>query len=123
MATLLNGVHGFFNPGEMAALMGPSGSGKTTLLDILSGRKTQGKVEGTLQFGGQKPTAAFLKRYTGQLQALAAAPPAPARRRPAAAAHAPCPRPPSPPPPSPRRAHPAACPASPLHRDRGRGAV
>jgi ABC-type dipeptide/oligopeptide/nickel transport system ATPase component len=66
MATLLNGVHGFFNPGEMAALMGPSGSGKTTLLDILSGRKTQGKVAGTLQFGGQKPTAAFLKRYTGQ---------------------------------------------------------
>ena len=46
--------------------MGPSGSGKTTLLDILSGRKTQGKVEGVLQFGGQTPSAAFLKRYTGQ---------------------------------------------------------
>lgn len=49
----------------MAALMGPSGSGKTTLLDILAGRKTQGKIEGALQFGGEKPTPAFLKRYTG----------------------------------------------------------
>lgn len=65
MASLLHNVSGFFNPLEMAALMGPSGSGKTTLLDILAGRKTQGKIEGVLQFGGQKPTPAFLKRYTG----------------------------------------------------------
>lgn len=65
IASLLHNVSGFFNPAEMAALMGPSGSGKTTLLDILAGRKTQGKIEGALQFGGQKPTPAFLKRYTG----------------------------------------------------------
>jgi ABC-type multidrug transport system ATPase subunit len=65
MASLLHNVSGFFNPLEMAALMGPSGDGKTTLLDILAGRKTQGKIEGVLQFGGQKPTPAFLKRYTG----------------------------------------------------------
>ena len=65
MAALLSSVSGFFEPGECVALMGPSGSGKTTLLDLLSGRKTQGKIDGTLQVGGEKPTAAFLKRYTG----------------------------------------------------------
>lgn len=34
-------------------------------LDVLAGRKSQGKVDGTILFGNQKPTHAFLKRYTG----------------------------------------------------------
>lgn len=48
--------------------MGPSGSGKTTLLDLLAGRKTVGKTEGSLTFGGAKPTPAFLRRYTGYVE-------------------------------------------------------
>jgi ABC-type multidrug transport system ATPase subunit len=45
--------------------MGPSGSGKTTLLDLLAGRKNAGTIDGTVAFAGQKPTPAFLRRYTG----------------------------------------------------------
>ncbi len=45
--------------------MGPSGSGKTTLLDLLAGRKTVGKTQGTLLYGGNKPSMQFLRRYTG----------------------------------------------------------
>ena len=44
---------------------GPSGSGKTTLLDILAGRKTVGRITGSLLFSGQAPTKTFLRRYTG----------------------------------------------------------
>lgn len=33
-------------PGECLALLGPSGAGKSTLLDILSLRKTSGKIQG-----------------------------------------------------------------------------
>jgi ABC-type transport system involved in cytochrome bd biosynthesis fused ATPase/permease subunit len=34
---LLNGLHGFAEPGRIMAIMGPSGSGKSTLLDSLAG--------------------------------------------------------------------------------------
>ena len=43
----------------------PCLSAAQTLLDILSGRKTTGKIEGDVKFGGVKPTHAFLQRYTG----------------------------------------------------------
>ena len=65
---LLSSVSGVFEPGQMSALLGPSGSGKTTLLDVLAGRKTQGTTEGTVQFGGERPSAAFLKRHTGYVE-------------------------------------------------------
>ena len=48
--------------------MGPSGSGKTTLLDLLAGRKTVGKTEGSILFAGNKPTRQFLRRYTGYVE-------------------------------------------------------
>lgn len=34
---ILNGLHGFAEPGKIMAIMGPSGSGKSTLLDTLAG--------------------------------------------------------------------------------------
>lgn len=43
----------------------PSGSGKTTLLDLLAGRKTVGKLDGSIAFAGNKPTPQFLRRFTG----------------------------------------------------------
>lgn len=65
---LLDGVTGYIRAGEMVSLMGPSGSGKTTLLDVLAGRKTVGKATGTVLFDGQRPTRAFLRRYTGYVE-------------------------------------------------------
>lgn len=65
---LLESVTGYFEPRSMSALMGPSGSGKTTLLDLLAGRKTQGRLSGEIRFAGNKPTRAFLRRYTGYVE-------------------------------------------------------
>ena len=39
-------VTGTIFSGDMCAVMGPSGAGKTTLLDIISKRKTEGKIHG-----------------------------------------------------------------------------
>ena len=43
---LLDDVSAVFPPGGASALMGPSGAGNTTLLDVMSGRKTQGRLRG-----------------------------------------------------------------------------
>jgi len=51
--TLLTAISGSFSPGKLTALMGPSGSGKTTLLDVLSGRKNQGTVTGSVLYNGE----------------------------------------------------------------------
>ncbi|KAF5832767.1 P-loop containing nucleoside triphosphate hydrolase protein [Dunaliella salina] len=66
--SLLKGLNGYINPNELTALMGPSGSGKTTLLDVLAGRKNAGVLEGTVLFGSQKPSTAFLRRFTGYVE-------------------------------------------------------
>lgn len=54
---LLNGVTGYFEPGELTALMGESGSGKTTLLNALAGRANYAYVSGEILIDGRLPTA------------------------------------------------------------------
>jgi len=66
---LLSDVTAAFPAGRLTALMGPSGSGKSTLLDLMSGRKTTGRVTGgTVLFAGQRASAPFLRRYAGYVE-------------------------------------------------------
>lgn len=65
---ILEDVSGYFAPGTLTATMGPSGAGKTTFLDIVTGRKTQGSISGSLLYDGKKATKAFLKRYTAYVE-------------------------------------------------------
>ncbi|CAL5200833.1 unnamed protein product [Lathyrus oleraceus] len=61
--TILKGVNGVVEPGEMLAMLGPSGSGKTTLLTALGGR-LGGKLHGKITYNGQ-PFSNVIKRNTG----------------------------------------------------------
>jgi len=66
---ILSNLHGVFAPGKLIALMGPSGSGKTTLMDILSGRKTIGRIEGEILYEGHKNVSAeSLRKNTGYVE-------------------------------------------------------
>eukprot|EP00971_Amphidinium_carterae_P139956 2773079-Amphidinium_carterae.1 len=56
--TILDTCSGYFNPGEVVALMGPSGCGKSTLLDILADKKTAG-YEGDIRVNGQERDELF----------------------------------------------------------------
>lgn len=38
------------------------------IADILAGRKTVGKIEGSLLFAGHKPTRRFLRRYSSYVE-------------------------------------------------------
>jgi ABC-type multidrug transport system fused ATPase/permease subunit len=66
--TLLNGVDGIVNAGEMCALMGASGAGKSTLLDVLAGRKTVGTITGDILFNGAPRSAAVMKSVAYVMQ-------------------------------------------------------
>lgn len=61
---ILNEISGVIERGAMCAVMGQSGSGKTTLLDIISGRKTEGRIRGKILFDGVVPSLATIKKYT-----------------------------------------------------------
>ncbi|KAL7552952.1 hypothetical protein ACHAWF_016199 [Thalassiosira exigua] len=51
--TTLSRVSGKINYNELVAIMGPSGGGKSTLMDILSGRKSVGKLGGEISLLGE----------------------------------------------------------------------
>ncbi|KAI3837891.1 hypothetical protein MKW92_000135 [Papaver armeniacum] len=61
--TILNGITGSVQPGEMLALLGPSGSGKTTLLSALGGR-LGGCLSGSITYNGKSFTNS-MNRNTG----------------------------------------------------------
>eukprot|EP00903_Cladosiphon_okamuranus_P006188 g6085.t1 len=60
--TVLDGVSGQANSGEMLALMGPSGSGKTSLLNVLAQRVPQKQVKGRVFVDGSPLSKSFKRR-------------------------------------------------------------
>ncbi|KAL9675919.1 hypothetical protein QQ045_004127 [Rhodiola kirilowii] len=57
---LLQGLHGYAEPGRIMAIMGPSGSGKSTLLDSLAGRlSTNVTMTGDIFLNGKKKRPGF----------------------------------------------------------------
>ncbi|KAF3447189.1 hypothetical protein FNV43_RR12369 [Rhamnella rubrinervis] len=62
---LLKGVSGAFRPRVLTALMGVTGAGKTTLIDVLAGRKTGGRIEGSIMISGYPKKQETFARISG----------------------------------------------------------
>ena len=62
---LLKGITGVFRPGVLTALMGASGAGKSTLMDVLTGRKTVGRITGKVTVNGHDKDDATFARISG----------------------------------------------------------
>jgi len=65
---LLKDISGFAAPGRMTALMGSSGAGKTTLLDCIAGRKTVGRLQGSILVNGRPKETHSFARLTGYVE-------------------------------------------------------
>jgi len=65
---LLKGISGFGRPRRLTALMGGSGAGKTTLMDVISGRKTQGEIQGDLLVNGAPKNQSSFSRIMGYVE-------------------------------------------------------
>ncbi|XP_042494081.1 ABC transporter G family member 1-like [Macadamia integrifolia] len=58
--SILQGLTGYAQPGEVLAIMGPSGCGKSTLLDTLAGRlDPSARQHGNVLVNGEKQTLSF----------------------------------------------------------------
>jgi len=71
---LLKGVDGYFAAGKMTALMGSSGAGKTTLMDVLSLRKTKGKIKGEIMVNGHPQESGSFRRCMGYVEQVSCTP-------------------------------------------------
>ena len=60
--TILANVTGVISP-SFCAIMGPSGAGKSTLLDIITRRKTEGIISGSILLDGKASTTLAIKKY------------------------------------------------------------
>ncbi|ESQ44945.1 hypothetical protein EUTSA_v10010176mg [Eutrema salsugineum] len=59
--TLLNGITGEANEGEILAVLGASGAGKSTLIDALAGRIAEGSLKGTVTLNREPLQSRMLK--------------------------------------------------------------
>ena len=65
---LLDNVSGAMMAGRMCALMGSSGAGKTTLMDVISLRKTSGKITGRVELNGFPQEKVSFLRSSGYVE-------------------------------------------------------
>eukprot|EP01100_Stratorugosa_tubuloviscum_P001014 TRINITY_DN1227_c0_g1_i1.p1 TRINITY_DN1227_c0_g1~~TRINITY_DN1227_c0_g1_i1.p1 ORF type:complete len:632 (+),score=321.26 TRINITY_DN1227_c0_g1_i1:706-2601(+) len=66
--SLLKGISGFAQPGQILVILGPSGAGKTTLLNILAGRLAGSKYTGEILVNGERRRRGFRRKTAFVLQ-------------------------------------------------------